>query len=64
MALMDSVGIKGTVANYRLNYSMVKHLYRQYYHSNAGIRDLSNKFVEQRRELFAAYEFLWDKSEW
>ena len=65
MALMASVGIKGSVANYRINYDMVKHLYRTSYHKNEGIRDLSNKFVAQRRELFAwYYKNLWDMSVW
>ena len=65
MSLMDSVGVKGSVANYEINYDVLKHLYERFYHKNEGIRDLSNKFVAQRRELFTPfYKGVWDKSVW
>ena len=52
-ALMDSIGMKGTMKNLRNNYDLLSHIVKTNYHKNAKFRMLRNNFKEDLRILFA-----------
>ena len=61
-ALMDSIGVTGTMKNLRNNYDLLSHIVKKDYNKNPGLRMLSNNFKEDRRVFFAPiFERCWSK---
>ena len=61
-ALMDSIGVTGTMKNLRHNYDLLSQIVKKDYDKNPGLRMLNNNFKEDRRVLFAPiFEKCWSK---
>ena len=61
-ALMDSIGVTGTMRNFQYNYDLLSHIVKKDYNKNAGLRMLNNNFKEERRVFFAPiFEKCWGK---